>query len=128
MITNKFDALSPWPVNGILVTLLLDKSCKCQMIHNQMTLKSINMEFFSCGFLQCEQNAVPHICLILLVLRHLASLLWMYTIIINIHDTHLIHDGSMAPYDIHNTKQQLFSYEQPSRNKTLCNGLECMKL
>ena len=50
MITNKFVARSLWPVNGILVTLLLDESCKCQMIHNQMTSKSITMEFLHAGF------------------------------------------------------------------------------
>ena len=41
-------------------------------------------------------NAVPHICGILLVLRHLASVSWMYYIIINIHNIHLIHNESMA--------------------------------
>ena len=41
-------------------------------------------------------NAVPHLCGILLVLRHLASVLWMYHITINIHNIHPIHDGSMA--------------------------------
>ena len=41
-------------------------------------------------------NAVPHMCGILLVLRHLASVLWMYHITINIHNIHPIHDGSMA--------------------------------
>ena len=50
MITNKFVARSLWLVNGILETLLLDKSCKCQMIHNQMTPKSITMEFLHAGF------------------------------------------------------------------------------
>ena len=41
-------------------------------------------------------NAVPHMCGILLVLRHLASVLWMYHITINIHNIHPIFDGSMA--------------------------------
>ena len=41
-------------------------------------------------------NAVPHMCGILLVLWHLASVSWMYHITINIHNIHLIHNESMA--------------------------------
>ena len=41
-------------------------------------------------------NAVPHLCGILLVLQHLASVLWMYHISINIHNIHPILDESMA--------------------------------
>ena len=41
-------------------------------------------------------NAVPHKCDILLVLRHLASVLWMYHITINIHNIRPIDDGSMT--------------------------------
>ena len=40
----------------------------------------------------------------------------MYYIIINIHNIHLIHNESMALVFIHNTEQQLFSYEQLSCN------------
>ena len=50
-------------------------------------------------------NVVPHLCGILLVLRHLASVLWMYHITINIHNIHPILDGSMALHVIHNTEQ-----------------------
>ena len=72
-----------------------EESCKCQMIHNQMTSKTIMMEF-SMRVSPMWPNAVTHICGILLVLRHLASVLWMYHITINIHNIHPIHDGSMA--------------------------------
>ena len=41
-------------------------------------------------------NAVPHMCGILLVLRHLATVLWMYQVTVNIHNIHPIHDRSMA--------------------------------
>ena len=34
----------------------------------------------------------------------------------------------MALMFIHNTEHQKFSYEQPSLQDTLCNGLECVKL
>ena len=64
-----------------------EKSCKCQMIQNQMTSKSIIMEF-SMRVSPMWPNAVPHMCGILLVLRHLASVLWMYHITINIHNIH----------------------------------------
>jgi hypothetical protein len=67
-------------------------------------------------------NVVPHICGILLVLRHLASVLWMYYITINIHNIQPILDGSMALYVIHNTEQQLFFYEQHSCNKLYATG------
>ena len=73
----------------------LEESCKCQMIHNQTTSKSIIMEFFM-RVSPMWPNAVPHMCGILLVLQHLASVLWMYHITINIHNIHPIHDGSMA--------------------------------
>src|SRR3990170_1630213 len=75
--------------------LFSEESCKCQMIQNQMTSKSITMEF-SMRVSPMSPNAVPHMCGILLVLRHLASVLWMYYITINIHNIHPIHDGSMA--------------------------------
>ena len=61
-------------------------------------------------------------CGIPLVLRHLASVLWMYHITINIRNIHPIPDGSMALYVIHNTEQQLFFYEQPSCNKHYAMG------
>src|SRR3990170_8782082 len=60
MITNKFIARSLWPVNGISVTSLLDKSCKCQMIHNQMTSKSIIMEFLHAGFSNVTKCSATH--------------------------------------------------------------------
>ena len=59
------------------------KACTCvMMIHNQMTLKSIIYGISPCGFLQCDQMQCHMKCGILLVLRHLASMLWMYYIII----------------------------------------------
>ena len=67
-------------------------------------------------------NVVPHFCGILLVLRHLASVLWMYHITINIHNMRPSFDGSMALYVIHNTEQQLFFYEQPFCNKHYAMG------
>ena len=84
-----------------------EESCKCQMIQNQPTSKSIIMEF-PMRVSPMWPNAVPHICGILLVLRHLASVLWMYHITINIHNIHPILDGSMALHVIQNTEQQLF--------------------
>ena len=72
-----------------------EESCKCQMIHNQTTSKSIIMEF-SMRVSPMWPNAVPHMCGIPLVLRHLVSVLWMYHITINIHNIHPIHHGSMA--------------------------------
>ena len=57
-------------------------------------------------------NAVPHKCGILLVLRHLASVSWMYYIIINIHNIHLIHNESMA----------LMLFMTPNNNCTLMNN------
>ena len=67
-------------------------------------------------------------CGIPLVLRHLASVLWMYHITINIHNIRSIDDGSMALMFIHNPEQQLFFYEQHPCNKHYANGLECIKL
>ena len=104
----------------------LKESCKCQMIQNQTTSKPIIMEF-SLRVSPMWPNAVPHICGILLVLRHLASMLWMYHISINIHNIHPIFDGSMALHVIHNTEQLLFLWTTLLQ-QTLCNGLECMKL
>ena len=104
-----------------------EESCKCQMIQNQTTSKSIIMEF-SMRVSPMWPNAVPHLCGILLVLRHLASVLWMYHITINIHNIHPILDGSMALHVIHNTKQQLLFLWTTPLQQTLCNGLECMKL
>ena len=104
-----------------------EESCKCQMIQNQTTSKSIIMEF-SMRVSPMWPNAVPHICGILLVLRHLASVLWMYHITINIHNIHSILDGSMALHVIHNTEQQLLFLWTTLLQQTLCNGLECMKL
>src|SRR3990170_1859452 len=75
--------------------LFSEESCKCQMIQNQMTSKSITMEF-SMRVSPMSPNAVPHLCGILLVLRHLASVLWMYHITINIHNIRSIDDGSKA--------------------------------
>src|SRR3990170_7457805 len=75
--------------------LFSEESCKCQMIQNQMTSKSITMEF-SMRVSPMSPNAVPHLCGILLVLRHLASVLWMYHITINIHNVRSIDDGSKA--------------------------------
>jgi hypothetical protein len=72
-----------------------EESCKCQMIQNQTTSKSIKMEF-SMRVSPMWPNAVPHLCGILLVLRHLALVLWMYHITINIHNIRPIDDGSMA--------------------------------
>ena len=104
-----------------------EENCKCQMIQNQTTSKSIIMEFFM-RVSPMWPNAVPHLCGILLVLRHLASVLWMYHITINIHNIHPILDGSMALYVFHDSEQQLFFHEQHSCNKHYANGLECIKL
>lgn len=60
MITNMFVARSLWPVNGILVTSLLDENRKCQMIHNQMTSKSIIMEFLHAGFVNVTKCSATH--------------------------------------------------------------------
>ena len=97
------------------------------MIQNQTTSKSIIMEF-SMRVSPMWPNAVPHLCGILLVLRHLASVLWMYHITINIHNIHPFPDGSMALYVIHNTEHEKFSYEQHSCKKHYANGLECVKI
>ena len=70
------------------------------------TSKSIIMEF-SMRVSPMWPNVVPHMCGILIVLRHLASVLWMYHITINIHNIHSILHGSMALHVIHNTEQQL---------------------
>ena len=86
--------------------------------------KSIIMEF-SMRVSPMWPNAVPHICGILLVLRHLASVLWMYHITINIHNIHPIDDGSMALHVIHNTEQQLFFLWTTLLQQTFCKGLEC---
>ena len=59
------------------------------------TSKSIIMEF-SMRVSPLWPNVVPHLWGILLVLRHLASVLWMYHITLNIHNIRPIDDGSMA--------------------------------
>ena len=120
--------LVPYGLWMVFQSLLFsEESCKCQMIQNQMTSKSITMEF-SMRVSPMWPNAVPHLCGILLVLRHLASVLWMYHITINIHNIHPIDDGSMALHVIHNTEQQLLFLWTTLLQQTLCNGLECMKL
>ena len=58
-------------------------------------------------------NVVPHLCGILLVLRHLASVLWMYYITINIHNIRPIDDGSMA----------LMLFITPNMKSSLMNNL-----
>ena len=85
------------------------------------TSKSIIMEF-SMRVSPMWPNVVPHLCGILLVLRHLASVLWMYHITINIHNIHPILDGSMALHVIHNTYNNCCFYEQLFCNKHCAMG------
>ena len=70
-------------------------------------------------------NAVPYICGILLVLWHLASILWMFNFNINIHNIHLIHNRCMAYCSKHQTTIVLL---WAASFQLLCNGLECTKL
>ena len=85
-----------WPINGVLVTLLWDKIRKRQVIHNHMTQKSITMEILHACYVTCDKLQGHTLVLFLSVLRRLASVLWMFSIIIKIHNIQPIHNGSMA--------------------------------
>ena len=85
-----------WPINGVLVTLLRDKIRKRQVIHNHMTQKSITMEILHARYVTCDKLQCHTIVVFLSVLRRLASVLWMFSIIIKIHNIQPIHNGSMA--------------------------------
>ena len=72
-----------------------------QILQVSSDSESYDSEFHHYGNSPCTlchlwQTAVPHTCGILLVLRCLASVLWMFSIIIKIHNIQPIHNGSMA--------------------------------
>ena len=96
MITNMFFARSLWPVNGISVTSLFRGKLQASDDSKSNDFKIHHNGISPCGFLQCDQMQC-HTCVVFsLVLRHLASVLWMYHITINIHNIRSIHYGSMA--------------------------------
>ena len=86
------------------------------------------MEILHAFYVTCVKVQCQTLVVFLSVLRHLASVLWMYHTTINIHNIRSIDDGSMALMFIHNPEQQLFFYEQHPCNKHYANGLECIKL
>ena len=83
-------------MNYVFVTLLQDKICKRKVIHNHMTQKSITMEILHACYVTCDKLQCHTLVVFLLVLRRLASVLWMFCIIIKIHNIQPIHNGSMA--------------------------------
>ena len=96
MITNKFVARSLWPMNGISITSLFRGKFQVSDDSKSNDFKIHHNGIFPCGFLQCDQMQC-HTCVVFfLVLRHLASMLRMYHITINIHNIRSIDDGSMA--------------------------------
>ena len=96
MITNKFVARSLWPVNGILVTSFFRRKVASVRWFIIKWLQNPSWWNFSMRVSPMWPNAVPHMCGILLVLRHLALVLWMYHNTINIHNIRSIDDGNMA--------------------------------
>ena len=85
-----------WPINGVLVTLLRDNIHKRQVIHNHMTQKSITMEILHACYVTCDKLQCHTLVVFLSVLWRFASMLWMFSIIIKIHNIQPIHNGSMA--------------------------------
>ena len=94
--SNYFVAHSLWPVNGILVYFTIWTKVASVRWFVIIWLQNPSLWNFSMRVSPMWLNAVPHICGILLVLRHLASVLWMFNSIINIHNLHPIHNRSMA--------------------------------
>ena len=72
------------------------KFCKCQVIQNHMTQKSITMEILHARYVTSDKLQCHTIVVFLSVLRRLASVSWMFNIIIMIHNIQPIHNGSMA--------------------------------
>jgi len=61
-----------------------------------MTQKSITMEILHANYVTCDKLQCHTLVVFLSVLRRLASVLWMFSIIIKIHNIQPIHNGSMA--------------------------------
>ena len=61
-----------------------------------MTQKSITMEILHAYYVTCDKLQCHTLVVFLSVLRRLASVLWMFSIIIKIHNIQPIHNGSMA--------------------------------
>ena len=61
-----------------------------------MTQKYITMEILHARYVTCDKLQCHTIVVFLSVLRRLASVLWMFSIIIKIHNIQPIHNGSMA--------------------------------
>ena len=105
-----------------------EESCKCQMIHNQMTSKSIIMEFLHAGFSNVTKCSASNLCGIFFSLATF-SVSVMDVSYYNQYSYHTSHPlWKHGPYVIHDPEQQLFFHEQHSCNKHYANGLECIKL
>ena len=61
-----------------------------------MTQKSITMEILHACYVICDKLQCHALVVFLSVLRRLASVLWMFSIIIKIHNIQPIHNESMA--------------------------------
>jgi hypothetical protein len=97
------------------------------MIHNQTTLKTIIMEFIHAGFSNVTKCSATHVWYSFSLATFSASVMdvsYYHKKFITYISSY---DGSMAPYVIHNTEQQLFYYEQHFCKKHYANGLECVK-
>jgi hypothetical protein len=124
-ISNYFVARSLWPVNGILVYFTIWMKVASVRWFVIIWLQNPSLWNFSMRVSLMWLNAVPHICGILLVSWHLASVLWMFNFIINIHNLHPIHNRSIAFCSLHRTTIFLL---RTTSLQLLCNGLECTKL
>src|SRR4051812_42076231 len=77
---------------GIVVGIRSRKQKRFRHYENQTQDRKFFMHVYvTCDKLQCHTLVV-----FLLVLRRLASVLWMFSIIIKIHNIQLIHNRSMA--------------------------------
>ena len=123
-IYNYFSAHSLCSMNGILVYFQICTEVATVRWFVIIWLQNPSLWNFSMRVSPMWLNAVPHMCGILLVLRHLASVLWMFNFIINIHNIHLIHNKSMPFCSQHRTTIVL---SWTISLQLLCNGLECTK-
>ena len=96
MICNNLVARLCMAYQRCFSQITLDNVCKRQVIHNHMTQKSITYGNLHACYVTCDKLQCHTLVVFLSVLRRLVSVLWMFNIIIKIHNIQPIHNRSMA--------------------------------
>ena len=96
MICNNLVVRSCMAYQRCFSHITLDNVCKRQVIHNHMTQKSITYGNLHACYVTCDKLQCHTLVVFLSVLRSLASVLWMFSIIIKIHNIPPIHNRSMT--------------------------------